>query len=172
MSWINVKLLFKFFSKNDKNATFCKPVGGKNCMEIILTWIWISGTHLVGNVGRRQGSIWIILLVSYLCYPVHYYIEDKYKWMAGMSAVSYYAFASFSSEWRLKRKQNYSKGRRIAVFSVCVLIYVSLWLSYLYFNATIDVTGQEIRLPKVIKALWPSVKVSLIIFLGNQIHDG
>ena len=89
-----------------------------------------------------------------------------------MSAVSYYAFASFSSEWRLKRKQNYSKGRRIAVFSVCVLIYVSLWLSYLYFNATIDVTGQEIRLPKVIKALWPSVKVSLIIFLGNQIHDG
>lgn len=120
---------------------------------------------MVGNVGREQGSIWLALLVSYLCYPTLYYIGDDSTWLGVMVLASTLTFDTFSKQWRLKRRQKRSKSRRLALFVAFALVYGAMWASYFYFNATLtDSEGEEIKLSEAIKhfltsPIWLDLKV-------------
>lgn len=48
--------------------------------------------------------------------------------------------------WLSPYKQNISFNRRMCMLGLCVLLYSSLWLSYLYFNAEMtDSSGESIK---------------------------
>ncbi|XP_001608046.1 dnaJ homolog subfamily C member 22 [Nasonia vitripennis] len=136
------------------------------------------GTWLVGNVGREQGSIWLALIVSYLCYPTLYYIGDDSTWLGLMVLASTLTFDTFSKEWRLRRRQKRSKSRRLALFLVFALVYGGLWASYFYFNATLtDSEGEEIKLSEAIKhfltsPIWLDLKASLEDTWTQTKHQG
>lgn len=134
-----------------------------------------KGTWLVGNVGRERGSIWVALLVSYLCYPTLYYLGDESTWLGIMVISSTLSFDSFSKQWRLKKKPKRSKLRRLGLLLAFGLVYAALWSSYFYFNATLtNSEGEEIKLSESLKHLftspiWLDLKVlTLHFFSGDQ----
>jgi DnaJ family protein C protein 22 len=120
-------------------------------------------------VGREQGSIWLALIVSYLCYPTLIYIGDESTWIGFMVIASTLTFDTFSKKWRLKKKPKRSNFRRIASFCIVAIVYGGLWSSYFYFNATLtDSEGEEIKLSEAIKhfltsPIWLDLKVRIRI---------
>lgn len=122
---------------------------------------------MVGNIGREQGTIWYPLIGAYLAFPVNHYIEDHSMWMIVMVIASGLSFDTFGKEWRLKPKKKQRFIKRIFYFSLALMIFASMIISYLYFNAVItDSENEEIKLSEAIQhfltsPIWQDFKVFL-----------
>lgn len=102
------------------------------------------GVWAVGNIGNEKGSLKWPVLAAYAAYPLRYYIYDETIWFTVMVLASACAFDTFSKEWR-RRSKKQGVIKRVAVFGLCVCLYLSLWCSYLYFHGTItDSEGDEV----------------------------
>merc|ERR1711962_408205 len=98
------------------------------------------GIWLVGNIGRWEGDFKRPLIGCYLTLPAYLY---------GMSVVSWTTIIGaymFKRQW----KKGPSKSQkplyvRILVLGLCGSLYLSMWGSYLYFNAEIVNNGDKIK---------------------------
>lgn len=67
------------------------------------------------------------------------------------------AFDNMSKKWRRKPREKKSTTRRITTLALCGLLYLSLWTSYLYFNAKLtDSEGEEIPIHEAIHHFFTS----------------
>ncbi|KAJ8877904.1 hypothetical protein PR048_022363 [Dryococelus australis] len=112
----------------------------KLCVGCVDAGVWV-----VGNIGREEGTIWWALAAAYATFPLYFYLEDYSTTYSLMAFASAYAFDSKSKQWRRKPSKPKSFLRRVLTLLLCALLYVSLWGSYLYFNARLmDAEGEEI----------------------------
>jgi len=99
------------------------------------------GIWLVGNIGRWEGGLKRPLLGCYLTLPAYLYGWSVVSWTTIIGAYA------FKREW----KKGPSKSEkpiwlRLGVLAICGALYLSMWGSYLYFNAEIVNNGDRIKL--------------------------
>lgn len=94
------------------------------------------GVWLVGNVGRHQGSIKKPLIAAYLSTIPTIFFSIPHGSFSTIAATI--VFNKYSKHWRLQRPRHKSFIKRVAVLNICILLYLSLWSSWLYFGCTIE----------------------------------
>lgn len=94
------------------------------------------GVWLAGNVGRHQGSIKKPLLAAYLGAVPSLIFDIQHGSFSTLAATI--VFNKYSKEWRVEPKKRRSFIKRVAILTVCILIYLSLWSSWFYFGCTIE----------------------------------
>ncbi|GIY22828.1 dnaJ homolog subfamily C member 22, partial [Caerostris extrusa] len=97
------------------------------------------GVYLIGNIGRHEGSFTSALIGAYLTSPI-YFLYDAPICLTSLASVHYF---NSTKKWRRTPKPQVSLSRRLAFLSFCGVIYLSLWSSWLYFNCTVSIQGQE-----------------------------
>lgn len=109
------------------------------------------GVWLVGNVGRHQGSLLKPLLAAYLTtIPAFYLNIPVYSLTTFTSMI---VFNRYCKAWRTRTKKR-SLAIRTSLIVFAVIIYLSLWSSWLYFNCTIeDDSGETIKCRDALKNL-------------------
>lgn len=101
------------------------------------------GVHLVANIGRLQASMKSSVLGS--AAGVLWQLEDPTN-VGGSCLLSAVAVYYWGFRWRTYRRRK-SKCRRLSVLFVCGMVYLSMWGTSLYFNATVTASdGEEIPL--------------------------
>lgn len=102
------------------------------------------GVHLVGNIGRHEGSFWWPFLGAYMTSPMYYITTNSVFWSSMCSA---YFFNKFAKKWRRTPPKPKSGAlKRILILTLCGLLYLSLWSSWLYFNCSVvDRDEQETK---------------------------
>lgn len=103
---------------------------------ILIPFASAFGVWLVGNVGRHQGSIKKPLAAAYLAAVPSVLMNIPHGSFSTLAATV--VFNRYSKEWRIKRPKPTSLIKRIAIFTLCLIIYLSLWSSWLYFGCTIE----------------------------------
>ncbi|KFM68877.1 DnaJ-like protein subfamily C member 22, partial [Stegodyphus mimosarum] len=98
------------------------------------------GVYLVGNVGRHEGSLRSALAGAYLTIPVYFWLESPI-FVSSLASSTF--FNKFSMRWRRTPMPRKSFFRRLAFFTFCGILYLSLWGSWLYFNCHITYQDQE-----------------------------
>ncbi|XP_037776245.1 dnaJ homolog subfamily C member 22-like [Penaeus monodon] len=99
---------------------------------------------MIGNIGREKGDLKWALLGSLLVVPTSIFHQPLTNLGAVLSAV---LLNWKGREWRREPYTRTPICKRLATFAVCGLLFSSLWLSYLYFNATVtDKHGERIKL--------------------------
>lgn len=135
-------------------------------LQILIPLACALGVWSVGNIGHEEGSIWWPLAAAYLTFPLYLY-ESTDTMFTIMVVASAFAFDIKAKKWRKKAKKKKSLKMRVLIISACALLYISLWCSYLYFNANlIDEDGEEIPLHEAIHHFirspwWTDLKQSL-----------
>jgi len=101
------------------------------------------GVHLVGNVGRQEGQLRYALFGAYITTPLYYWNEQSVFFT---TLSSFLAFNKWGKKWRRRYQPPKSFSHRFFTFSLALLLYFSLWSSWLYFNCTLtDREGQQIK---------------------------
>jgi len=98
------------------------------------------GIWLVGNIGRWEGSFRRPLLGCYLTLPAYLYGMNVVSWTTILGAYC------FNRQWRRPGKPSRAWYTRIVVLTLCGVLYLSMWSSYLYFNAEVVHNGDKIKL--------------------------
>jgi len=102
------------------------------------------GIWLVGNIGRWQGNISRPLIGCYLTLPAYLYGMNVVSWTTIIGAYC------FRREWRSMGKPSKPWYVRLLVLSLCSCLYLSMWGSYLYFNAEVVHNGDKIKLREAV----------------------
>jgi len=102
------------------------------------------GIWLVGNIGRWQGNISRPLIGCYLTLPAYLYGMNVVSWTTIIGAYC------FRREWRSMGKPSKPWYIRLLVLSLCSCLYLSMWGSYLYFNAEVVHNGDKIKLREAV----------------------
>lgn len=129
------------------------------------------GAHLVGNIGEQEGGLKMTLLGAYLTYPLYFWSTHSVFWSSFSAS---YFFNNYSCSWRIKARPQKPLWRRILVFSMCCLLYTSLWASWLYFNCSITANdGTQVKCRDSIRhffgsPLWQDFK-NVIQEMYNQV---
>nr|XP_033330871.1 dnaJ homolog subfamily C member 22 [Megalopta genalis] len=155
-------------------------VYGINFRHLLLLtpFVIAFGVWIVGNIGRERGSIWFALGAAYLFYPTLSYIGDDTMWLFLMTVASAWSFDTFSKEWRLKPRKKKGLVRRLFYLTLAAAFYISLLVSYFYFNAVVtDSEGEEIKLSEAIRhfltsPIWLDLKASLEATWNQAVHQG
>ncbi|CAI6349317.1 unnamed protein product [Macrosiphum euphorbiae] len=153
-----------------------------------LSWQWLQvftplaaaiGVWAVGNIGHETGSIKWPLICAYLVpmvgNPLKSFIFDKWGYdidestsFAIMILSAAWSFDHLEKRWRPKNQKTPGTLKRIVVISMCCLLYMALWSSYLYFNAKVtDEDGDEVPFHEALghffsSPWWLDVKQSFI----------
>jgi len=98
------------------------------------------GIWLVGNIGRWQGSLTRPLLGCYLTLPAYLYGMNIISWTTIIGAYC------FKREWRPMGQPGRAWYTRMLILGLAGLLYVSMWSSYVYFNAEVVHNGDRIKL--------------------------
>ncbi|XP_075229309.1 TM2 and DnaJ domain-containing protein wurst [Lycorma delicatula] len=145
-------------------------------LQILVPLACALGVWSVGNIGHEEGSLWWPLAAAYLTYPLYLYRMNEVSFTCMVFACAL-AFDVKSKKWRQRVKPRKGVVKRIVIISVCCLLYLSLWMSYLYFNAKFeDSDGEEIPLYEAIhdslrSPWWSEFKQSLYdTWLFAQTH--
>lgn len=118
-----------------------KDILGEN-VELTLKFLLVPigsaiGVWLTGNVGRHQGSLDKPMIAAYLAASPALLMQNvQFGSFSTLAAVI--VFNRYSKEWRLKPKKTKSISRRTTTVLIGITLYLSLWLSGLYFNCTIE----------------------------------
>lgn len=94
------------------------------------------GVWLAGNVGRHKGSFGRPLLAAYIATTPSFFFDIPHCSFSTLAATI--VFNKYCKEWRVEKTRKKSFIKRASVFIGCVLIYLLLWSSWLYFECTID----------------------------------
>lgn len=135
-------------------------------VKLLIPFAISLGVWSVGNIGHEQGTLLWPLVGAYCICPF-YINSDGDTVFTVMVIFSAVAFEYKSKQWR--RRVTSKKGffRRVSLLTVCGLIYLSLWGSYIYFNAKIkDADGEEIPIHEALHHFfrspwWMDLKKSL-----------
>lgn len=136
------------------------------------------GVWLVGNIGRERGVFWHCLVAAYIIYPLRYFVYDEAYWFTGMVFGSALAFEQFSKQWRRVPPKRHGVLRRTIVLSTCVMLYLSLWSGYFFFNGKItDSDGDEVPVHEAIKNFlkspwWTDLKQTFVDTWRFAKHNG
>ncbi|OWA54809.1 putative DnaJ-like protein subfamily C member 22 [Hypsibius exemplaris] len=102
--------------------------------SLLVPFAVATGVHLVGNIGMECGKFRWPLLGAYLAAPFFAYNPNSVAY----SAVA----AAFLFNWRsrdyVRQPKTGLRKRflyRVSVLSTCGILYLSLWGSFLWFNA-------------------------------------
>jgi len=98
------------------------------------------GIWVVGNIGRWKGSLSRPLLGCYLTLPAYLYGMNIVSWTTIIGAYC------FKREWRGMGRPSRAWYNRLLILILCGSLYMSLWTSYLYFNAEVVHNGDKIKL--------------------------
>lgn len=98
------------------------------------------GIWLVGNIGRWEGNFKRPLLGCYLTLPAYLYGMNVVSWTTILGAYC------FKRQWRRPKQPSRPWYTRIFVLILCGSLYLSMWSSYLYFNAEVVHNGDKIKL--------------------------
>lgn len=110
------------------------------------------GVWTVGNVGREKGVLRHCLAAAYLTYPIRYVVYDETYWFTGMVFMSAIIFDVYSKEWRRTPPKRHGVIKRTVLLSTAVVIYLSLWSCYFYFNGKItDSEGDQVPVHEAIR---------------------
>lgn len=94
------------------------------------------GVWLAGNVGRHQGSIKLPLAAAYLiAFPSLFY---DFQFGSFSTVAATIVFNRYCKEWRVHRQKPKSLFKRVPLLTFCVLLYLSLWSSWLWFGCTVE----------------------------------
>ncbi|XP_046996856.1 dnaJ homolog subfamily C member 22 [Schistocerca americana] len=156
-----------------------EEVGGIdwNWLVVFVPLACALGVWAVGNIGRQKGTIWWALAAAFAVYPFRTYFSDDSTWLTTMTFLSASAFDNKSKQWRRTHKRR-SLCRRLTVFTLCLSLYMSLWCSYIYFNAKLtDSNGEEVRVHEALhhlftSPLWTDLKQSLKDTYNFAQHHG
>ncbi|XP_068215912.1 dnaJ homolog subfamily C member 22 isoform X1 [Palaemon carinicauda] len=115
---------------------------------LLLLYLAPIGTALavwnIGNIGREQGSLKSAMVGAFLVFPASLFYPPLANWSAVSSTL---VFNQWGKKWRRTPYPRHSLCRRLMVLGLCTTIFLSLWFSFLYFNATVtDKTGERIKL--------------------------
>lgn len=94
------------------------------------------GVWLTGNVGRHKGSIKMPLIAAYLAAIPSILIGINHASFSTLAAVI--IFNRYSKEWDMEPRIRKPFLKRIFFMTVCILVYLLLWSSWLYFSCTIE----------------------------------
>lgn len=94
------------------------------------------GVWLTGNIGRHQGTLGKPLLAAYLATIPSVFLDIPHCSFSTLAATI--VFNRYCKEWRVEGALKKSTIKRTVVFTSCVLIYLCLWSSWLYFGCTIE----------------------------------
>ncbi|XP_055628779.1 dnaJ homolog subfamily C member 22-like isoform X1 [Toxorhynchites rutilus septentrionalis] len=136
------------------------------------------GVWTVGNMGREKGVFWHSLVGAYISYPIRYFVLDEAYWFTTLAFCSAFAFDNFSKEWDLDVPKRKKPLRRAAILVPCVLLYLSLWGCFLYFNGTItDSEGDEVPVHEAIHNFikspwWTDLKQTVSDTIHFARHNG
>ena len=119
------------------------------------------GVWVVGNIGGWKGSLRRPVLGCYLTLPAYLYGMNVVSWTTilgtvmssvstpSLSRISTGAYC-FKRQWRTPTKSSRSWYTRIMVLTLCGSLYLSMWSSYLYFNAEVVHNGDKIKLREAV----------------------
>ncbi|XP_063585506.1 dnaJ homolog subfamily C member 22-like isoform X1 [Penaeus indicus] len=98
----------------------------------------------IGNIGREKADLKWAFFGAGVFVPVSVFHQPYNNFGAVLSAV----LLNWKGRgWKKKPHTRTPICKRLATFTVCGLLFSSLWLSYLYFNATVtDKHGERIKL--------------------------
>jgi len=103
------------------------------------------GVWLVGNIGNHQGGFLRPLLACYCTLPAYIYGLNFISWTTILGAIF------FQRKWRRSVSSPLPLYRRVFVLWLCGSLYLSMWGSYFYFNATIVHNEEKIKLRVAVK---------------------
>ncbi|XP_050542196.1 dnaJ homolog subfamily C member 22 [Daktulosphaira vitifoliae] len=152
-----------------------------------LSWEWLHaftplaaafGVWAVGNIGHETGAIKWPALSAYAIWglgnPLRAFVFkftnldiDESMSFTIMILVAACVFDKVK-KWRVRRKKTAGVCKRMLIISACCLLYMSLWSSYLYFNAKVtDENGEEVPFHEALghffnSPWWLDVKQSLL----------
>ena len=102
-----------------------------------------TGVHLVGNIGREKGEFLKPFLGSLICYFILSVIGDGPNYMY-CSTVATLTFNYLREHRRIYKPASF--GHRTLRISFCMVLFSSLWISFLYFNAEITTeVGDKVK---------------------------
>ena len=109
-------------------------------VDVLVCGAVTCGVHLVGNIGRKQGSFWTPFTASLLCDVImrYYVVQDAGRGFYSSLAAS--VTLSYFREYR-RTYEKRSLCRRVLALSTCMFLVFALWTSFLYFNA--EITTEE-----------------------------
>lgn len=112
---------------------------------------------MVGNIGRQKGTIWHCLAVAYIVYPIRYFIYDESLWLTCTLAASALAFDHWSKDFDREPPKKRSLKKRCLCLSAGIVIYLSVWCAFFYFNGKIsDGEGGEIPVSEALHNFFSS----------------
>jgi len=103
------------------------------------------GIWLVGNIGNQQGGFLRPLLASYCTLPAYFYGLNFISWTTILGGMV------FKRKWRRSVSTPLPLYQRVLVLSLCGCLYLSMWGSYFYFNATVVHNDEKIKLRVAVK---------------------
>ncbi|RWS30112.1 dnaJ subfamily C member 22-like protein [Leptotrombidium deliense] len=94
------------------------------------------GVYTVGNVGRHEGAFKYPFLGAYITSPLYiFYYKNSVFWSSLCATI---AFNKYGKKWRRSVTSKSSLVKRLSVLSICAILYMSLWCSWLYFNCSVE----------------------------------
>ena len=109
---------------------------------------------MVANIGRVQASLKCCLIGSFIGVIWLYYDQSNVGAATLLSTIVVNWFGLSSKPYRRHHK---SKCRRLSILCVCGAVYLLLWGSALYFNATLTTSdGEEVPLREAISKFFKS----------------
>lgn len=113
-----------------------------------------TGVHLVANIGLVRASLKCCLIGSFIGVIWLYYDQSNVGASTLFSTIVVNLFGLSSKPYRRPHK---SKCRRLSILCVCGAVYLLLWGSALYFNATVTTSdGEEVPLREAISNFFKS----------------
>ncbi|KAG0699579.1 DnaJ subfamily C member 22 [Chionoecetes opilio] len=98
----------------------------------------------IGNIGRERGGLKWAVLGAVCVVPVSFLHPPVTNISALTSAI---LFNWRGKEWRRTPQPNAHVCKRVGGLAVCGLLFMGLWASHFYFNATVtDKNGEVIKL--------------------------
>ncbi|KAL3855005.1 hypothetical protein ACJMK2_014237 [Sinanodonta woodiana] len=122
-------------------------------LAIILTLLAsVIGVHLVANIGREKAHIKWSLYGALFALPILWYRSES----VGYAVILPTIFVNWKGlEWRAEKPRQ-GLCKRITALGLCGMIYLSMWGSAIYFNASVTRNGETIPVREAINHFFNS----------------
>ncbi|CAL4114163.1 unnamed protein product, partial [Meganyctiphanes norvegica] len=98
----------------------------------------------IGNIGRECGEFKWAGIGAFLVLPISFVHPPFLNWSSISSAI---LFQWKGKQWRRRPYERIPLCRRFLTLCVCVVLFSTLWASFLFFNASVtDKQGERIKL--------------------------
>ena len=128
------------------------------------------GVYIVGNIGREQGGFlkpFIACLFTNLLLTIMTEVEANYMLCALVSSLTFNWFRSYKQKYEQK-----TFCRRVFLMWFYVTLFLSLWLSFAYFNAEVTTEdGETVKFREAVNHFFKSPAWLEFTDSLNQIYE-